>query len=561
MAAYSAVRTWVRAAQTPDEAPEGLPECAGASVVLMLDGRVIGRSSRMGKGDEIAGEPIWRAARQALAQANAAREDLVDRADSIRISLELSGALVPMTDDELRAPALTLSPGLDGVAVRRADQLEGVFPGQILRRNTDAGRAIVGLVGEIAGDARAGLEPVEALKERGYVFYRFRSSHIAQPAPGAGAVFLQRGGREFQRSELNYGELNRFADALAGRLIGSMWPGVEPLGVLGAYDPVLDRQIDKLASPVEQAFVALALTKYASTQPVGARRAAALSSARQILEDLAEVGQGETDPSGDLGACAASIIALAAYHRADPDALGSNERLQRLLKLWMNVKQTRADGVFREGIPPSAYGLLAHAAVGARSLGVEFNDDPPESWVVDVYRRTPPELLAGQMPWLGWASVEIAGPDPVASAEALRLMRELVWEHQLQITDLDPMEADLAGGVVFTKGANPLPTWNLARPLAFIATMLAEPSLTQGSLEAGEVPEEMARLMGSIRYLRQLTAGQAEGHMYADPDRARGGVRNALWDQRMTPGASALTLMALSETIRSLQIEMGESGD
>ncbi len=47
MDAYRTVRDWVRAGSVPDEAPDAgvLPACAGASVVLMLDRDVIGRSS------------------------------------------------------------------------------------------------------------------------------------------------------------------------------------------------------------------------------------------------------------------------------------------------------------------------------------------------------------------------------------------------------------------------------------------------------------------------------------------------------------------------------------
>ena len=559
MDAYRALRGWVRSVQAPSEPPPELPACSGASVVLMLDGKVIGRASRMGEGDS--GEPLWRAARGALAQANAARADLRERAPDIRISLELASPLIPLTDDELRAPALTLSPGIDGVAVRRADRLRGAFPGEILRRNTDAARAIVALVGEIAGDATAGLEPLATLKDRGYVFYRFRASHIAQPAPHEAAIFLQRAGRPFPRSGMTFAEINRLADALAERLAGSMWPGVEPMGVTGAYDPLLDRQIEPHASPLEQALVALALTKYAQARAPGERRSEALRCARQILEDLAVVTGGELDPAQDLGASAAAIVALAAYQRADPASLRSNERLRRLLALWDTLAGAREGGAFREDVPGGALGLLACAAVSARALGLPVENDPPEAWVVEAYRRTPPELLVGQMPWLGWASVELAGDGAVDAAEALRLMRQLVWEHQLGLSDLDPWNEDLAGGIVFTKGPNPLPTWQALRPLACIATMLRRPSLTPGTLEGGEVPGELARLLDSLRFVRELAADRADGHMYAHPARAIDGVRNALWDQTMTPGASAMALMTLSETILSLRHELDELGE
>ncbi|MFI4896828.1 MAG: hypothetical protein ACIARR_03275, partial [Phycisphaerales bacterium JB059] len=211
MEAYRTVRDWVRSGEVPDEAAEGLPSCAGASVTLMLEGRVVGRASLFAREGEAPGEVIWRAGRAALVQARATREDVVERGGEIRVSVELAGALTPMTEDELRAPALTLSPGLDGVAVRRGERVEGVFPGQMLRRGSDAGRALVGLVGEIAGDARAGLEPIGKLKARGYVFYRFRATHLAQPEAGSAAVFLQRGGGVVERGAISLASLRAFA--------------------------------------------------------------------------------------------------------------------------------------------------------------------------------------------------------------------------------------------------------------------------------------------------------------------------------------------------------------
>ena len=98
-----------------------------------------------------------------------------------------------------------------------------------------------------------------------------------------------------------------------------------------------------------------------------------------------------------------------------------------------------------------------------------------------------------------------------------------------------------------------MPTWQGARPLAFLASMMGDERLTSGGLLSGEVPGEIARLLDSIRFLRQLAAGEPEGHMYKDPERAAWGVRKSLWDQMMEPGATAMTLIAVCETLRSVE--------
>ena len=92
-----------------------------------------------------------------------------------------------------------------------------------------------------------------------------------------------------------------------------------------------------------------------------------------------------------------------------------------------------------------------------------------------------------------------------------------------------PDSPDLLGGIVFTAARNPLPTWQAARPVAFAATMLADPRLTPPA----QVSEQTAALMRSLRFLMQLTADDAGLHMFRDRERALGGVREAPWNQRM----------------------------
>ncbi len=93
-----------------------------------------------------------------------------------------------------------------------------------------------------------------------------------------------------------------------------------------------------------------------------------------------------------------------------------------------------------------------------------------------------------------------------------------------------------------------MPTWQSARPLAFVATMLGDPRLT----DSGEVVKEQARLLPSLRFLKQLDADGAAGQMFLTPDRARGGIRAAVWDQRQPADATSLTLLTVCEALRAL---------
>jgi hypothetical protein len=77
--------------------------------------------------------------------------------------------------------------------------------------------------------------------------------------------------------------------------------------------------------------------------------------------------------------------------------------------------------------------------------------------------------------------------------------------------------------------------------------MLSDPRLT----DAGERPRQTARLMGSLRYLRQLSADEFATIGFVEPKRTIWGVRSAAWDQRQPVEATAITLIAVCETLRS----------
>jgi hypothetical protein len=183
-----------------------------------------------------------------------------------------------------------------------------------------------------------------------------------------------------------------------------------------------------------------------------------------------------------------------------------------------------------------------------------------ESAVRRVYRDTPEGELVSQMPWLGWAELRLAslkGQDDVPAAVSLRQMRKLVWEHQIGPLDESATEQkggglDLVGGIVFAAhapGAPARPTWQAARPLAFLATMLGEPRLT-GPAERNL---ELARLLAGLRFVRQLEADDTTAWMYPNRSRSLGGVRAAPWDQRMPLDASAMSLLFVCETLKYLE--------
>jgi hypothetical protein len=170
-----------------------------------------------------------------------------------------------------------------------------------------------------------------------------------------------------------------------------------------------------------------------------------------------------------------------------------------------------------------------------------------------AYARTPPGEWVGLMPWAGWAEIEIAaarrnlagGDGALVGEAALRDVRELLWRHQVGTSDVSPTDRDLVGGIVFTRGRQPLPTWHSLRPLALAATMMGDPRLTAEN----EFPGQVLRMLASVRFLRQLCADDA---VMSWADGPAWGVRAATWTDEQPEEATPMALVVLSEMVRSL---------
>ena len=565
MAAYQQVEEWVRAWRVPEAAgaaPVGAAAAAafaGVHIQIRLDGQWIGRGQAFApesdaRANSAAMLALARAGdgagRIALVLPNDATRDaaIVEYARRMMISVELAGALSigePRTGEEAE---IMLAPGLDGVAVRIRPEggvpgaLEAAFPTFMMATGVLPHRTLGGLCAKVIGEggAAAALEPPANIRTRHALrMYRFRTTHLAQCAPGAGPVFLHRGARLIAQSEITAAELHRMAAAMAEHLRRTQ-EGVE--------------------SPESAALAAFALRGYLNVGALGASERGAMQERTDHLV------AGIAAKSGDAPH-AASLLALLAEHRRysqGPMEMCGNPWLDRHTRLAARIMLIeQPPGNLFERLPAPLRGLYALVY----SLYPQLATPPGEQFVlgrelatVDVSIRvllgaTAKGEYVAHMPWLGWAEVELAAqiskndgqPADIPSAIALREMRRQVWEHMISAADAEETP-DFAGGIVFTKGRSPLPTWQSARPLAFIATMLRDDRLT----DPHEKMTELVKLLEAIRFIRQLQADESIGWMALDPAAAVGGVRAAPWDFTLPPDATSLSLLLVTETIRSL---------
>lgn len=553
---FAALNGWVRAWAEPGE---WQTPAAAARVALYQDGRLVGSAARLAESTG-AGGVLGSAAIDAMAGAERvllprpdalAPEQMRTLAGDLTVSLELAGPLTPLGEAELADPDAAVRPGLDGLAVRARGEWSVAFPSEILAAGNSASVRLPAMAARLLGDPTLGIElPLDLAGRHGVVFYRFEVVQVAGVGPGGSAAFLTRGGRVVETGEMTTPGLVHFAESLLTHLEATRIEGESRLGLMGPIDAPRGAASPGVASPMQQSLAALSLLALAETPRVpDGVRARALVLARGIMADLGHVEPTEIEPAEDGVATAVAWVVLAGL-----DA-GRDDTLRPLFDICesMLARHAAAErGEARAGVA----GAVLVWALAERAVRTGKDREVAERDLRDLYRAAGPGGLVGLMPWLGWAELRLAGDQPVPAGAALRQVREQVWEHQLLLEDTGLGDRDLAGGIIFTRGGASLPTWATARPAALCATMLGDPRLTT----PGEAPGEAVRLVGAMRFLRQLSAREAECAFYPRASLARGGVRAAAWDQRMPPEASAMTLLSLCEFLRSLDaIERRES--
>ncbi len=558
ISAHDSVRSWVRAWSVPGlEQAGGLPDVWGAAVTVRLDGSVLSRGVWISdEGPDAAA--VWHAAGEAVRIARAALPSQGDALDEERfdemgaratVSLELIGAPVPIPADELALPFAGCSPGAEALVARIGDRSRVVGVDAQLTRGSDPARELSALATSITGAGETALRPISELVDDGYVFSRAPVTHLAMPFPGATPVFLSRGGGTVPSGAIRSSTLRETADLIAAHLRSRVWPGIESYGVGGDLNAVTGAVEPLAADPFDQAMTAMALMSHAEMRSPDAP--ASGQAALEIMRELAAVEPGEETPWSTPVAAAGTIAALA---MVDPGVRAGDPAYEVLKVRCLSVLRESFDPEtgFGEGVPRSAFGLIAWAHTRAAWLDPSFTRERANESVRRAFRETPASGLAAQMPFLAWADIELHPEGDLPSAQALVAMRAQVYGYQLHWRDLRPIDRDLAGGVVFTRSSVALPTWHTLRPIAGIATMLGDERTTPGGLASTGVARELVVLSDALRFCRQLVMSGDGLYLARNPPQSNGGVRRALWDPTLAPEAGAIALMTVCESLDSM---------
>ncbi|MBI1190405.1 MAG: hypothetical protein GC200_06975 [Tepidisphaera sp.] len=556
MAAFMYVRARVRGEEAP-----AAPAMAGAGVVLRLHGEIVGRGWSVAEKGALA-----EATEGALREMERRLPPMGDALEAERrpgllrevtISVEAAGRAVPISLGTYDDADLTLSPGVDGVAVRGQDGVEAVFPSQMLyagltpsagytscvvKLSGDAGLAVRHMPGREAGDIAAG---------KHYTFLHFRVRQLAQGEGALTPSFLYRGARVVRGEEMTTPAMEAWREKLAAGLLRSVREGrVGP-----EYDFARNIEMREEDSPEVNALVALALAEYArGVRGEGETARGAVKGAAGLLGSVLARAGGIGGRPRALGQAATALAALGTLRLADAGAAieveaahpGAREALEGVVRgaLEEGAGGTRA---WKAGSGDSERGLACWA--------LAMMEDPltPPAMVA-TFRDAPGGKLMGAMPWLQWAASSWGGGEgELASAPAMRDLRDTLSQAQLKPGQCDP---DEEGAIMFSRGGGVRPTWQSARGSLLLAGMLGDGRLTG----KGEILPQVVKLVGSLRYLRQLTVDESLGWIAVDPARAEWTVRPALWEMKSSPEAGAMVLLSVTRSLEAMEGAAGRLG-
>lgn len=555
---HKQVSQWLEAWETPTEAP--LPEgCFGVWVGIRFAGRPMGAASVVdasrltGAGTSpdgaVADVPTRRvlpaAVRRAMGAAfeSAGGEDDPDvRADRQQsfldspfrtLELDLAHSPVRIRGTSLDRVMLGVRPGIDGLLMRRHGESFVVFPAEMLAFDMRPASALVSLLAQ----AGVAMETLDAEIANSTIrVWKFQTLHLAQATRVAPPTFLDRGSRLVPLDAIDEEEIAVLAKEAAEYLMRSTLAFPDQSGrvmLLGDYAPHTDRRLQERATFAEHALAALALLEYSRASAAGgAMSARARAAAMGLLTMLAR--EEATRVAVAAEARASALVCLAARR------LVQSERSADLNLLIEEAGRA----VSRACIGPSGFDpdlspeerSLVAAAASSRE-------------VVDAaWLSTGLELQSLAMPWIAIAEIEAASAeDPIPTLPALAALRERIWSRQEgRDAAARSVEADLVGAVAY-RPTQP-PDWQAAYLVAGLAIMLGDERCTPADSSVAQI----LNLQRAMRYLRQLQVREVDRYRLRNPEMALGGIRSSLWDQTMPTAASAMTLLAAAEMLRSL---------
>ncbi len=557
---WVAGRRWLDAASIGPDASHPIHGCHGVSVVLRLQGRVIGRGTDTGE----ASADLARAVRRAIH--DAADDPLVRFLEGRSphswgaqacLELELAGAPEVIPGAGIEAISGRISPGLDAVAMRRGQEFAWSFPSQEHTNASaaDALRTLSRLAGEL--QVGSGDRPAQDAAES-IAVYRAGTIRMAQNKPDAAPFLAPRGHAEIEAGDLSHHERLAFASQIAAWLAGMLPPtnlagneqALAGIGLPEGYLPGIDRRDGVAAPPAEQALAAFALARFANLAGVpAADGASAREAALRILAALGQVDEIEREPWDNIFAAALTVRTAAELGAAPlpaAAALAVSRASESLAAKLAESARTRGSIIERAVVLAAAASTVNQPAPGVPRQKLEQALD-------QLWSECEVAQLPSCLDWLVDAERSLGRNSALAAQRAQEARLRLSMAQLGAASDIEPLPPDLHGAFGLS-GTDRIACAQSSRPGTGLASMLSSRHFTPES-ERQAAAQIQQRL---LRFLRQLQMDERSCYWAANPRSAAGGLCAAPWSPRMSVAANAQALWCVCESDAALEASQEE---
>jgi len=599
---FQLTQRWLNEGGVPIQSPEPIMtrDAIGVAVTLRTRGIVVGygqslditRIEENPTSDEpvdliphlrLACEQAFSEVREELAAINAGRESqglpkgnrlepatLIDASESILIDVQIACHLQPILlnrqDDlkELFASFATHADGLvlhDPASTRTEPNLATLWPSQIVSQNLTPNRQFNILLSDVG----LPLIAVEHLAQPNQpLLYRFEVRHVVRPTVDAKPIALQRGHRIITQHFMQRDSVERLIDRMGQHLVSRLRPQGQ---FTGTYLPATFSFEPAIAPIQEQAIAAYALMRFAQYQfdqeepteemtfRVDRLIELVESFGQHIVEPInapvyEDIAYDPNRPLANTATLALCVLTL------DADPLGRHdpELLDKMTQAL--VTRTQHPDWVNQPTPVRAVAAAALAKRYERLLRLDDAKAAMDTAMSLWTAQAEPDIHAA--PWITRAHFSLRS---LADHEDFSQSYQQWTERQYQLLEkaleqqvietplLGP--DDVKGGYELRPGpanAPPNPDWRTAPMLSLLSYSLRHDTIRQRGDELGYLLS--AGL--AARFIDQLTYTQPGTFYHRIPARSFGGMRLAMWDQRVGLAAHSLGVVSLLDLLDTL---------
>jgi hypothetical protein len=494
-------------------------------------------------------------------------KSLVQVADSLQIDIQLGYQLEAIhlrpdaPDDAILG---TFEPGFHGLRLISHRQPKGevgsiIWPASALAGNIQPRNQLTALLN------KQGYQPQDRDKlarPGGPRLERFEVVHLVRPRGDSPIHHLIRGNVDLARHSVTEAQLTHMAQNLTQHLIQRY---IEAGHWRGTYHPTSHRYQPPQASAQEAALAGYALAHYSRVSQQldqGRPFQNIVDSAHDSARHLGGAALGDKI-AGEHRPTAAALTLLTLI---DLDGGGEDQNLRDQLGRYL---RTLIDehGQFRSDQTEKAQPInQATAAVIVAALaGLYDQTRDPEVGnaaasaleALWIQCRAQPNILS--LYWIAVAHEHLetralqADQDDTTNkdraADISLLLDRLCRQQLIETPTLGPR--DVLGGFALFKtlrGSPPSPDWRSAPLVGFLAVCLRDENMTK--------PEQQFDLLlaGTLgaRFIDQLMVKSTNGYYMRSLPTSLGGIRLALWDNRLNIAPTAMSLLAVVELQESI---------